>query len=331
MRLDLVTVVVDDYDLAIRFFADGFGFELVEDEPALTSDGRPKRWVVVRPPGGGTGLLLARADGEDQARAVGRQAGDRVGFFLQVADVDVALERVLRAGGAVVRPARDEPYGRVAVVRDVVGNRWDLLGPVDNPGGPVHDRPTVESMSAGPADPPLITAEQLFELPDDGLRHELVEGVLVSMPPASFAHGDACLEIATSLGSFLRAHPDLGRAVANDTGFLLRRGPDTVMAPDVAFVSSARLPRDLSRFAELAPDLVVEVVSPSDRASDVTAKALAWVTAGVRLVWVVDPQARIATVYRTDNRFEIVREDGVLDGEDVVPGFRLPLAEVLAQ
>jgi catechol 2,3-dioxygenase-like lactoylglutathione lyase family enzyme len=129
VHIDLVTIVVDDYDPAIRFFVDALGFELVEDSPARTGDGRPKRWVVVRPPGGGTGVLLARADGDGQAAAVGRQVGGRVGFFLQVDDFDAAHRRMVGAGVEFLAPLRDEPYGRVAVFLDLAGNRWDLLGP----------------------------------------------------------------------------------------------------------------------------------------------------------------------------------------------------------
>jgi ubiquinone/menaquinone biosynthesis C-methylase UbiE/catechol 2,3-dioxygenase-like lactoylglutathione lyase family enzyme len=128
-RLDLVTVVVDDYDPAIAFFVGVLGFDLVEDTPAVSGAGRPKRWVVVRPPGGGTGLLLARADGERQAATVGEQAGGRVGFFLRVDDVPAAYDRLQAAGVEFEGPPRREPYGRVAVFRDVAGNRWDLVGP----------------------------------------------------------------------------------------------------------------------------------------------------------------------------------------------------------
>lgn len=129
MRVDLVTIVVDDYDEAIDFFVRALGFELVEDSPSLTGDGRPKRWVVVRPPGGGTGVLLARADGDRQAAAVGDQVAGRVGFFLRVEDFDEAFDRMVAAGVEFVTRPRTEPYGRVAVFRDVAGNRWDLLGP----------------------------------------------------------------------------------------------------------------------------------------------------------------------------------------------------------
>lgn len=129
MRIDLCTIVVDDYDRAIAFFVDVVGFELVEDSPSLTNDGRPKRWVVVRPPGGGTGILLARADGERQSAAVGDQVAGRVGFFLRVDDFGAAYERMVAAGVEFVRPPSAQPYGRVAVFVDVAGNRWDLLGP----------------------------------------------------------------------------------------------------------------------------------------------------------------------------------------------------------
>jgi catechol 2,3-dioxygenase-like lactoylglutathione lyase family enzyme len=128
-HLHLVTLVVDEYDPAIAFFVDVLGFELAEDSPSTTTDGRPKRWVVVRPPGGGTGLLLAKADGPEQEAVVGRQTAGRVGFFLQVDDFDATFDRLVAAGVEIVRPRRDEPYGSVVVFRDLAGNPWDLLGP----------------------------------------------------------------------------------------------------------------------------------------------------------------------------------------------------------
>lgn len=129
MHLHLVAVVVADYDPAIRFFVDVLGFELVEDVSSQTTDGRPKRWVVVRPPGAQTGILLARADGPRQQAVVGDQFAGRVGLFLRVEDFDAHYERMIAAGVEFVRPPRDEPYGKVAVFLDVSGNRWDLLGP----------------------------------------------------------------------------------------------------------------------------------------------------------------------------------------------------------
>jgi catechol 2,3-dioxygenase-like lactoylglutathione lyase family enzyme len=127
MHLEHMALIVDDYDAAIAFFVDALGFELVEDSPALTNDGRPKRWVVVRPPGARTGLLLAQADGEHQRAAVGQQFAGRVGLFLRVDDFDAAYERMHAAGVEFVGEPRSEPYGRVAVFRDIAGNRWDLL------------------------------------------------------------------------------------------------------------------------------------------------------------------------------------------------------------
>jgi catechol 2,3-dioxygenase-like lactoylglutathione lyase family enzyme len=128
VRIDLMTIVVDDYDPAIAFFTDVLGFTLVEDAPSLTNDGRPKRWVVVRPPGGGTGILLARADGPDQARVVGDQLAGRVGFFLRVDDFQRTYDRMVAANVRFEGEPRAEPYGRVVVFRDIAGNKWDLLG-----------------------------------------------------------------------------------------------------------------------------------------------------------------------------------------------------------
>ena len=127
-HLELVALVVRDYDAAIRFFINVLQFELVEDTPSLTNDGRPKRWVVVRPAGGETGILLARADGDGQASTIGRQFGGRVGMFLRVDDFDATHTRMAAAGVTFVSPPRDEPYGKVAVFLDLEGNRWDLLG-----------------------------------------------------------------------------------------------------------------------------------------------------------------------------------------------------------
>jgi catechol 2,3-dioxygenase-like lactoylglutathione lyase family enzyme len=128
VHVEQVAVVVDDYDEAIEFFVGALGFELVQDSPTTTNDGRPKRWVVVRPPGARTGILLAQADGE-QAAVVGRQFAGRVGLFLRVDDFDRQYERMRTAGVEFAEEPRNEPYGRVAVFLDVAGNRWDLLGP----------------------------------------------------------------------------------------------------------------------------------------------------------------------------------------------------------
>jgi catechol 2,3-dioxygenase-like lactoylglutathione lyase family enzyme len=130
MQIDLIAIVVADYDPAIEFFVGVLGFELVEDSPAqTTAGGHPKRWVVVRPPGAQTGILLARADGERQTAVVGDQFAGRVGLFLRVDDFEGTYGRLVAAGVEIERPPRDEPYGRIAVFTDVAGNQWDLIGP----------------------------------------------------------------------------------------------------------------------------------------------------------------------------------------------------------
>lgn len=183
-------------------------------------------------------------------------------------------------------------------------------------------------MATAPVQPGVpMTAEQLLELPDDGMRHELVEGVLRTTAPAGARHGLIAARLLVRLGTFVQTHR-LGEFFAAETGFRLRRDPDTVRAPDVAFVGADRAAEaGVPGFPALAPDLVAEVVSPSDRAVDVVGKALAWLDAGVRLVWVVDPQNRTVTVYRQDG-VAVLRGGDVLDGEDVLPGFALPLEEL---
>ena len=139
MQIDLVALIVDEYDPAIAFFTDVLGFNLIEDSPSLTNDGRPKRWVVVRPPGAQTGLLLARADGEQQSAAIGHQTAGRVGFFLRVDDFDTTYQRMTEAGVTFVRAPRTEPYGQVAVFLDIAGNRWDLLSAPADEDGPANN------------------------------------------------------------------------------------------------------------------------------------------------------------------------------------------------
>ncbi len=129
MYLEQVSIIVDSYDDAIEFFVEKLGFELLEDSPATTNDGRPKRWVVVRPPEAKTTLLLAQADGDRQRRAVGEQFAGRVGLFLRVDDFDAAYDRMRASGVEFVTEPRAESYGQVAVFLDIAGNRWDLLGP----------------------------------------------------------------------------------------------------------------------------------------------------------------------------------------------------------
>jgi catechol 2,3-dioxygenase-like lactoylglutathione lyase family enzyme len=129
VHIEHTALIVEDYDEAIRFFVDALGFEVVEDSPATTNDGRPKRGGVVRPPNAQTGLLLAKADSEPQAHAIGDQYAGRVGLFLRVHDFETARRRMLDHGVVFVTEPSDEPFGRFAVFLDVAGNRWDLLGP----------------------------------------------------------------------------------------------------------------------------------------------------------------------------------------------------------
>lgn len=176
----------------------------------------------------------------------------------------------------------------------------------------------------------LMTAEQLWELPDDGMRHELVRGELRTMTPAGYRHGRIAARIVGRIDAHVSQH-DLGDVLSSETGFTLERGPDTVRAPDAAFVRADRVPSpDADKgFAELAPDLVVEVVSPGDRWTEVTEKAFMWLDAGVRLVWIVDPAKRFAVVHRPEGATRLHGDDE-LDGEDVLPGFRLALHDLFA-
>lgn len=127
-HLELSAIIVHDYDEAIEFFTTVLDFDLTEDSPSLTNDGRPKRWVVVTPKGGVTGILLAQADGEVQQAAVGQQVAGRVGFFLRVDNFDASLARLTEANVTIVKPPQQADYGRFAVFLDIAGNRWDLLG-----------------------------------------------------------------------------------------------------------------------------------------------------------------------------------------------------------
>lgn len=129
MGIELTSIIVDDYDAAVQFFVDALGFRLSEDSESVDGDGGAKRWVVVHPPGGGAGLLLAKARGAEQEAMVGRQFAGRVGLFLRVEDFDAAFTRMTDYGVSFLSDPRDEPYGKVAMFVDLLGNKWDLLGP----------------------------------------------------------------------------------------------------------------------------------------------------------------------------------------------------------
>lgn len=175
-----------------------------------------------------------------------------------------------------------------------------------------------------------MTAEELMRLPHDGYRYELVEGEL-RMTPVGGEHGD----IAGVMAYFLIHHVrprQLGKVVV-ETGFCLECQPDTVVAPDVAFLSAARVPpggRLPRKFISGAPDLAVEVLSPTNTASEIQAKVRDYLAHGTRLVWVIDPDVPTVTVYRADGSTQSLQASDVLRGEDVVPGFALQVAELFA-
>lgn len=177
--------------------------------------------------------------------------------------------------------------------------------------------------------PDLLTAEELLALNIPDKRTELVRGRLIVREPAGFRHGVVAMELARRLADFVRANA-LGVVVAAETGFKLFSDPDTVRAPDVGYIRADRVPKPLPRgYADIAPDLAVEVLSPDDRAGEVLAKVSDWLRAGCRLVWVVDPERRLARVYRADGSEAHVSADSALDGEDVLPGFSCRLEDLI--
>lgn len=173
----------------------------------------------------------------------------------------------------------------------------------------------------------ITTAEQLLRAGDIG-RCELVRGKLVMMVPAGGEHGDIAYELGYRLGEYVRPRK-LGKILAAETGFLISRRPDTVRAPDVAFVRAGRL--TISRgYIPGAPDLAVEVLSPDDRPGYVREKVAEWLEAGTRAVWVVDPRARTVAVHEAGRKPRVLAESQVLPGGDVLPGFELPVREIFA-
>lgn len=175
----------------------------------------------------------------------------------------------------------------------------------------------------------LRTAADLARFDEPGKTAELVRGVVVVREPPSTSHGGRAARLTVRLGAFVERE-DLGAVFAQDTGFQIEREPDTVRAPDVAFVARDRLAHiHEDGYAAVAPDLVVEILSPGDRPGAVLDKVGQWLSAGTRLVWVLDPIQRHTRVYRADGTVSIVGADDELDGEDVLPGFRCPLGEIL--
>jgi len=171
-----------------------------------------------------------------------------------------------------------------------------------------------------------MTAEELLELPDDDFKYELVAGELIRMPPGGWEHGTVAARLARLLDEYAEAH-DLGKVCAADTGFILQRNPDIVRGPDAAFVTKARASavRDARKFSPFGPDLAVEVVSPSERVSEIQEKLREYFAAGTRMVWVVYPSLRAVHIYRSPLDVRRLGENDSLDGEDVLPGFACPV------
>ncbi len=168
-------------------------------------------------------------------------------------------------------------------------------------------------------------------MPEDGSRYEVVRGELRKMPPAGSEHGYIALRIASRLERYVEAN-GLGRVYTAETGFKLASDPDTVRAPDAAFVSRVRVEGvgHVTGYWPGAPDLAVEVVSHGDTHAKVVEKALAWLEAGCRMVLVADPERRTVTSYRSLDDIHILTEGGAIAGADVVPGWELPVAEIFS-
>jgi Uma2 family endonuclease len=171
----------------------------------------------------------------------------------------------------------------------------------------------------------LVTADELLGLPEDGWRYELVRGELQKMSPTGGRHGEVSMELYVSLGAFVKQHR-LGRVYGADTGFTITRGPDTVRCPDAAFVRSERVIRT-AKFIERTPDAVFEVISPSDRYSEVEEKTRQWLRAGAAVVVLIDPDTETVRIHRTGSTVTV---NDVIEIDDVIPGWRLPLSELFA-
>jgi len=171
-----------------------------------------------------------------------------------------------------------------------------------------------------------VTADQLLAMPDDGMRRELVRGEVRVMTPAGSQHGRLAAQILARLSVHVSDH-GLGTVYAAETGFKLASDPDTVRAPDVAFVTRERAEAvgDTEKYWPGTPDLVVEVLSPDDRYHEVDEKVAEWLDAGCRMVIVVNPRRRAATIYRSPSDVQLLTADDSIEGGDVVPGWTLPL------
>ena len=175
----------------------------------------------------------------------------------------------------------------------------------------------------------LMTADDLFDLPDDGFRYELIKGELKKMSPAGQTHGKYSSRINISLGGHVMMNR-LGETYIADTGFVLESDPDHVRAPDAAFISNERLDEigETDRFVQGAPDVAIEVISPSDRYTEVEEKVGDWLSAGCRAVIVVNPRRKSVNVHRSPTEVVTLTESDTLQIDDVVPGWRMPVRNI---
>jgi len=188
---------------------------------------------------------------------------------------------------------------------------------------------TAQRIDTVPYQATLMTAEDLLANPVPNKCTELVAGHILVREPPGYRHGYVAAQLQFAITGHTRQHK-LGVVLASETGFTLFRNPDTVRAPDVAFIRTERVPATPPiGYAEFAPDLTVEVLSPSDRVGRVLAKVGDWIEAGARLVWIVDPEKRVARVYRADGTQASLTADDALDGEDVLPGFSARVADMI--
>ncbi len=175
-----------------------------------------------------------------------------------------------------------------------------------------------------------MTAEELFYLDDEPNRHELIKGELLTMSPAGEEHGIITMRLAIPLGAYVDAN-NLGIIYCAETGFKLEHNPDTVLAPDIAFIRQERLGEPLQRYRSGPPDLVVEVLSPSESRKRVEKKTALWLGFGALVVWLVDPKTRTIEVRRPNGQTTILSLQDELNGEDVVPGFTIPLSRIFRE
>lgn len=174
-----------------------------------------------------------------------------------------------------------------------------------------------------------MTAEELLRLPRGRFRYELVKGELITMSPAGSEHGAVIMSLAAPLAQHVKAN-NLGVVFGAETGFKIAENPDTVLAPDIAFICHERIPESgvPKEYWRGAPDLAVEVLSPGDAPRKVDEKVKAWLSAGAKLVWTVDPKRKTVTIHRATKVTLTLTEHDELNGEEIVPGFRCQVSEI---